>query len=189
MNLDIGNMLIQGVKNIGESLLKELKNYMSSQNLTENAKIKVQENRNKIINNYADIYEIRNGEISLYSKDNINPEFIESTNLQNGFYNFQDGEYVLDQELTNKINQEIELSKQQVIEEEKKFIESQKVDGEEYKVDEIGDDEKYVFLTRTSNGTEFQEFISDDLYKELLMQNNKSDITLVYTDGKYTIKN
>ena len=58
-------------------------------------------------------------------------------------------------------------------------------EGEKYEVDEIGDDEKYVFLTRESDGENMQEFeISDTLYNELL--NDKSEkLELIYQNGEY----
>jgi len=59
-------------------------------------------------------------------------------------------------------------------------------EGEIYHVDEIGDDEKYVFLTRESDNKEIQEFnISDELYQKLL--NDVSIERLVFKDGKYQI--
>lgn len=60
-------------------------------------------------------------------------------------------------------------------------------EGEIYEVDEIGDDEKYVFLTRKSDGKNMQEFeISDKLYHELL-NDNRETLELKYTNGEYQI--
>jgi len=43
------------------------------------------------------------------------------------------------------------------------------VEGEVYKIDEIGDDDKYVFLSRESDGVDKQIFnISDELYNKIL---------------------
>ena len=60
-------------------------------------------------------------------------------------------------------------------------------EGEIYEVDEIGDDEKYVFLTRLSDQAQMQEFnISNELYNELL--NDKSDeLRVIYRNGEYKI--
>lgn len=61
-------------------------------------------------------------------------------------------------------------------------------EGEKYEVDEIGDDEKYVFLTRESDNKEFQEFnISDELYNKIL--NDSSIMKLVFENGEYKIVN
>ena len=187
MNLELGSMLLAGAKSLGTLLLKEIKDKMQSNNLTVNAKEKIIKKRNEIIGNYADIYEVKNGEMKLFSKDNKQPEFIGATDLENGFYEKVDNNFKLNKNLTNKINEELNLSKNKIIEEEKEFINSQKKEGEEYIVDEIGDDEKYVFLTRKSTGQSFQEFISDELYSKLLEQ-DLSDIILVYDGEKYSIK-
>ena len=62
-----------------------------------------------------------------------------------------------------------------------------KKEGEIYIVDEIGDDEKYVFLTRESDGEAFQEFdITDELYNELL-NNHDEVLKIKYENGAYKI--
>ena len=62
-----------------------------------------------------------------------------------------------------------------------------KKEGEIYIVDEIGDDEKYVFLTRESDGEVFQEFdITDELYNELL-NNHDEVLKIKYENGAYKI--
>lgn len=188
MNLDIGNFLLSNVKSLGTLFLKEIKNYMQDQNITIDAKSKINKKRNELIENYADIYEVKNGELKLYSKGNSMPIFVENTDLESGFYKKRDEKLELDENLTNKINEEIDLSKQQILKEEKEFIASQKQEGEEYIVDEIGDDEKYVFLTRKSTGTDFQEYIDDELYNKLLNVNDKSNIILIYENGNYRLK-
>ncbi len=59
-----------------------------------------------------------------------------------------------------------------------------------YNVDEIGDDEKYVFLTDESTGQDFQEFnISDELYEKILNYQDKDNLKLVKKNGIYNIKN
>lgn len=56
-------------------------------------------------------------------------------------------------------------------------------EGEKYKIDEIGDDEKYVFLSR-EDGSDFQEFnISDELYNKIL-KNPKIEY-LKFENGEY----
>ena len=61
------------------------------------------------------------------------------------------------------------------------------VEGEVYKIDEIGDDDKYVFLTRERDGVDKQIFdISDELYNKIL--DNGSIEYLVYKNGKFEIK-
>ena len=188
MNLELGKILFAGVKSIGDLFLKEIKEKMQDNNLTADAKEKISKSRNEIIGKYADIYEVKNGELKLYTKNSNMPEFIKNTDFADGFY-LKDGENLsLDKNLTDIINEEIDLSKQKILEEEKDFLNSQKVKGEEYEVNEIGDSKKYVFLTRRSNGAEFQEFIPDELYYNLLKQDDKSNIVLIYDGEKYLIK-
>lgn len=62
-----------------------------------------------------------------------------------------------------------------------------KEEGAIYFVDEIGDDDKYVFLTKSSTDEEMQEFdISDELYESLLT-NTQSEIKLIYENGEYRV--
>ena len=60
-------------------------------------------------------------------------------------------------------------------------------EGEIYEVDEIGDDEKYVFLTRLSDNAQMQEFdISNKLYNELLNCKNE-ELKVIFHNGEYKI--
>ena len=60
-------------------------------------------------------------------------------------------------------------------------------EGEIYEVDEIGDDEKYIFLTRISDKAQMQEFdISNKLYNELLNCKNE-ELKVVFHNGEYKI--
>ena len=54
------------------------------------------------------------------------------------------------------------------------------VEGEVYKIDEIGDDDKYVFLTRESDGVDKQIFNSDcnECFTIVLPQKNKKRCNL-----------
>ena len=61
------------------------------------------------------------------------------------------------------------------------------VEGEVYKIDEIGDDDKYVFLTRERDGVDKQIFdISDELYNQIL--DDGSIKYLVYKNGEFRVK-
>lgn len=61
------------------------------------------------------------------------------------------------------------------------------VEGEVYKIDEIGDDDKYVFLTRERDGVDKQVFdISDELYNQIL--DDGSIEYLVYKNGEFRVK-
>ena len=61
------------------------------------------------------------------------------------------------------------------------------VEGEIYKIDEIGDDDKYVFLTRERDGVDKRIFdISDELYNQIL--DDGSIEYLVYKNGEFRVK-
>lgn len=197
MNIEIGSLLVAGAKSLGETLLNELKNYLDNKKnwgqetnlkLSEDAKVEVLEGERKILGQYTDIYQIRNGEIYKFN-NNEEPEYIGNTELENGIYRKnENNEYQLDINLNQEINNKISEMKNDIILKEKERLNQNRVEGEKYIVDEIGDDEKYVYLTRTSNGTEFQEFeISDQLYEELLNENTNEKINLVYSNGEYKI--
>lgn len=197
MNIEIGSLLVAGAKSLGETLLNELKNYLDNKKnwgqgtnlkLSEDAKVEVLEGERKILGQYTDIYQIRNGEIYKFN-NNVEPEYIGNTELENGIYiKNENNEYQLDINLNQEINNKISEMKNDIILKEKERLNQNRVEGEKYIVDEIGDDEKYVYLTRTSNGTEFQEFeISDQLYEELLNENTNEKINLVYSNGEYKI--
>lgn len=197
MNIEIGSLLVAGAKSLGETLLNELKNYLDNKKnwgqetnlkLSEDARVEVLEGERKILGQYTDIYQIRNGEIYKFN-NNEEPEYIGNTELENGIYRKnENNEYQLDINLNQEINNKISEMKNDIILKEKERLNQNRVEGEKYIVDEIGDDEKYVYLTRTSNGTEFQEFeISDQLYEELLNENTNEKINLVYNNGEYKI--
>lgn len=197
MNIEIGSLLAAGAKSLGETLLNELKNYLDNKKnwgqetnlkLSEDARVEVLEGERKILGQYTDIYQIRNGEIYKFN-NNVEPEYIGNTELENGIYRKnENNEYQLDINLNQEINNKISEMKNDIILKEKERLNQNRVEGEKYIVDEIGDDEKYVYLTRTSNGTEFQEFeISDQLYEELLNENTNEKINLVYSNGEYKI--
>jgi len=197
VNIEIGSLLVAGAKSLGETLLNELKNYLDNKKnwgqetnlkLSEDARVEVLEGERKILGQYTDIYQIRNGEIYKFN-NNVEPEYIGNTELENGIYRKnENNEYQLDINLNQEINNKISEMKNDSILKEKERLNQNRVEGEKYIVDEIGDDEKYVYLTRTSNGTEFQEFeISDQLYEELLNENTNEKINLVYSNGEYKI--
>ena len=197
MNIEIGSLLVAGAKSLGETLLNELKNYLDNKKnwgqetnlkLSEDAKVEILEGERKILGQYTDIYQIKNEEIYAFN-NNEEPEYIGNTKLENGIYRKnENNEYQLDINLNQDINNKISEMKNDIILKEKEKLNQNRVEGEKYIVDEIGDDEKYVYLTRSSNGAEFQEFeISDQLYEELLNENTNKEINLVYSNGEYKI--
>ena len=99
----------------------------------------------------------------------------------------------LEEKNSNQLNDEskgqfVEIFKENEVEKENNSeLELGRREGETYIVDEIGDDEKYVFLTRESDGKDFQEFnISDELYKELL-NDTREELRVKFQNGEYHI--
>lgn len=84
-------------------------------------------------------------------------------------------------------NEDIDRDKN-IIGDRENMLESEfRKEGEIYEVDEIGDDEKYVFLTRLSDNAQMQEFdISNKLYNELL-NCKREELKVVFHNGEYKI--
>lgn len=92
---------------------------------------------------------------------------------------------IIEQEVEKKIEQDMFKFLSEI--KRKLFKMDNAIEGETYIIDEIGDDEKYVFLTRKSDNKEFQEFnVSDELYNKIL--NDSSIIELIFENGEYKIK-
>lgn len=87
-----------------------------------------------------------------------------------------------------KINKRNKNSNETKIGDKEKMLEKEfRKEGEIYEVDEIGDDEKYVFLTRLSDRVQMQEFkISNELYNEFL-NDRREELRVIYKDGEYKI--
>ena len=84
-------------------------------------------------------------------------------------------------------NEDIERDEDMVGDRENMLESEFRKEGEIYEVDEIGDDEKYVFLTRLSDKAQMQEFdISNKLYNELLNCKNE-ELKVVFHNGEYKI--
>lgn len=99
----------------------------------------------------------------------------------------------LDEKNSNQLNEKskgkfVDIFKEKKMEKDNKSeLEIGRREGETYTVDEIGDDEKYVFLTRESDGKDFQEFnISDELYRALL-NDDREELRVKFENGEYHI--
>lgn len=175
-------------KEFGEKFINELTNALENNKLTNESKIKLQDKTREIIKSHGEIYQVKNRGVYKYTKDN---EFEE---LQKGMYEGQsNGYYILDndenliydEELNNQINSEINKEKSNILKSQQKELEEFRKVGEKYIVDELGDDEKYVYLTRMTDKKEMQDFnISDRLY-DILKENNKEEKDSILTwNGK-----
>lgn len=84
-------------------------------------------------------------------------------------------------------NEDIDRDEDMVGDRENMLESEFRKEGEIYEVDEIGDDEKYVFLTRLSDKAQMQEFdISNKLYNELLNCKNE-ELKVIFHNGEYKI--
>lgn len=175
-------------KEFGEKLINELTNALENNKLTNESKIKLQDKTRDIIKSHGEVYQVKNRGVYKYTKDN---EFEE---LQKGMYEGQsNGYYILDndgnlkydEELNTQINSEINKAKSNILKSQQKELDDFRKVGEKYVVDELGDDEKYVYLTRISDKKEMQDFnISDRLY-DILKDNNKEGKESILTwNGK-----
>ena len=175
-------------KEFGEKLINELTNALENNRLTNESKVKLQDRTKEIIKSYGEIYQVKNRGVYKFSKDN------EYEELQKGMYQGQrNGYYILessgnlkyDEELNIKINSEINKAKSNILKSQQNELDDFRKVGEKYIVDELGDDEKYVYLTRISDKKEMQDFnISDRLYEKIKENNKEGKDSILTWDGK-----
>ena len=175
-------------KEFGEKFINELTNALENNKLTNESKVKLQDKTRNIIKSHGEVYQVKNRGVYKYTKDN---EFEE---LQKGMYQGQNnGYYILensgnlkyDEELNNKINSEINKAKSNILKSQQNELDDFRKVGEKYIVDELGDDEKYVYLTRLSDKKEMQDFnISDRLYEKIKENNKEGEESILTWDGK-----
>lgn len=195
MELEINKILESTIKTAGEDFINEFKdrtltNIAKEQKelepTTADMKAKYLQESRKIIKQYGDVYQVKNSQIYHYKISNEYPEYVSNTTLNDGYYVMDKNENLIcKDDVTLSINNSLENLRKEIVNEESSFLNNCRRENEEYIVDEIGDDSKYVFLTRECDGMQFQEFnISDELYNDLL--NDKSDeIKLKYANGEY----
>lgn len=175
-------------KEFGEKFINELANALENNKLTNESKIKLQDKTREIIKSHGEIYQVKNRGLYKYTKDN---EFEE---LQKGMYEGQsNGYYILessgnlkyDEELNTQINSEINKEKSNILKSQQQELEDFRKVGDKYIVDELGDDEKYVYLTRMSDKKEMQDFnVSDRLYEKIKENNKEGKESILTWDGK-----
>ena len=110
---------------------------------------------------------------------------------EKGYYVLDDqGNLRYDEELNKTINSEINIEKSSILKEQQKESMQFRKQGETYTVDELGDDERYAYLTRKADRKEMQDFnISDELYDKIKENNKKGKETELTWNGKeYEIK-
>ena len=188
----ITDKIIDFTKEVGKNIIEEITNYMDNQQLTSDSKVELQNRTRDMLKEYDGIYEVKNRVVYKHTKDSQLPVLVKKlyNGQENGYYTLNNNSLVYNQELNEQINQKINQIKKEVIEEQNRYLNSCRIDGEEYIVDEVGDDEKYIYLTRKSDNMEFQDInISNQLYEKLKEElKRKKEPTLIWNGKEYIIK-
>ncbi len=188
----ITDKIIDFTKEVGKNIIEEITNYMDNQQLTSDSKVELQNRTRDMLKEYDGIYEVKNRVVYKHTKDSQLPVLVKNlyNGQENGYYTLNNNSLVYNQELNEQINQKINQIKKEVIEEQNRYLNSCRIDGEEYIVDEVGDDEKYIYLTRKSDNMEFQDInISNQLYEKLKEElKRKKEPTLIWNGKEYIIK-
>ena len=175
-------------KDFGEKLLKELITAIANNKLTDASKVELQNKTRDIIKSHGEVYEVKNRGVYKYSLDSEYEELQKGMYLgqEKGFYILDDqGNLRYDEELNKTINSEINLEKSSILKKQQKELDEFRKEGETYIVDELGDDERYAYLTRKSDGKEMQDFnISDELYDKIKENNKTGNQTELTWNGK-----
>ena len=180
-------------KNIGETIIKELNDYMDNKQLTDDFEVELEDKKREILKNYDEIYEVKDRGVYKYSKEEKYPEFSKERYIgqENGFYILNDNnELFFDRNLNDEINKKFNEAKCDIIKEQNTFLNNCRIEGEEYEVDELGDDEKCVYLTRKKDGLEFQDLkITNSVYESIKeMFKEKKEPILIWNGEEYIIK-
>ena len=175
-------------KEVGEKLISELSSAIANNKLTDESKVKLQDKTRDIIKSHGKVYEVKNRGVYKYSLDNEYEELQKGMYLgqEKGFYILDDqGNLRYDEELNKTINSEINMEKSSILKKQQKEAMQFRKQGETYTVDELGDDERYAYLIRKSDGKEMQDFnISDELYDKIKENNKNGKKTELTWNGK-----
>ena len=190
---NILNKVSDFTKDFGNKLISELSNAIANNKLTNESKIKLQDKTRDIIKSHGEVYEVKNRGVYKYSLDSKYEELQKGMYLgqEKGFYILDDGGNLrYDEELNKTIKNEINIEKSSILKQQQKEMDEFRKVGEIYIVDELGDDERYVYLTRKSDNKEMQDFnISDELYDKIKENNRNGKKTELTWNGKeYEIK-
>ena len=190
---NILNKVSDFTKDFGNKLISELSNAIANNKLTNESKIKLQDKTRDIIKSHGEVYEVKNRGVYKSRLDNKYEELQKGMYLgqEKGFYILDDGGNLrYDEELNKTIKNEINIEKSSILKQQQKEMDEFRKVGEIYIVDELGDDERYVYLTRKSDNKEMQDFnISDGLYDKIKENNKNGKKTELTWNGKiYEIK-
>ena len=190
---NILNKVSDFTKDFGNKLISELSNTIANNKLTNESKIKLEDKTTDIIKRHGEVYEVKNRGVYKYSLDSKYEELQKGMYLgqEKGFYILDDGGNLrYDEELNKTIKNEINIEKSSILKQQQKEMDEFRKVGEIYIVDELGDDERYVYLTRKSDNKEMQDFnILDELYDKIKENNRNGKKTELTWNGKeYEIK-
>ena len=190
---NILNKVSDFTKDFGNKLISELSNTIANNKLTNESKIKLQDKTRDIIKSQGEVYEVKNRGVYKYSLDSKYEELQKGMYLgqEKVFYILDDGGNLrYDEELNKTIKNEINIEKSSILKQQQKEMDEFRKVGEIYIVDELGDDERYVYLTRKSDNKEMQDFnILDELYDKIKENNRNGKKTELTWNGKeYEIK-
>ena len=191
MDFNLGNIvnkLNNFTKDEANNLINELNNALANNNLNSENKVRLQEEKRDIVKKHGEIYEVKNRGVYKYSKES-EYEILQKgmyNGEKNGYYKLDDnGNLKFDETLNKQIAKEINIAKSNLLKEQQQELNSFRKEGDTYIVDELGDDEKYIYLTRKSDGKEMQDFkISNELYNKIKENNKKGIESILKWNGK-----
>lgn len=191
MNLEVlKDKTLDFARSIGNIFIKELEKSMNSSKMTDVSKENFQNVKKEILSEY-NIYEVKDRGVYKYSKNLEYPEFNKElySGQKNGYYIMNDSkELIYDEQLNSEINQKLNNAKDEILKNQNQMLNNYRKKGEEYIVDELGDDDKKVYLTRKSDNLEFEDFeISDELYRKIQEKNMTGEESILVWNGNYYV--
>ena len=210
MNLDLFNNVKNN--KLVQSFIRELQNYLEN-NISKSENIekegillndKMYIERAHILNQYAEQTLSRGKMYYIYDKNSkmadsynlcICGEGNSHTVIEKSKYDLPEGaeigsvlrgtenKFILDEETTVKITEEIDKMKDRLLNEQLNFLESKRIEGHTYELAEIGEDRAWLYDI-TSESEDIEEI---DFPEKLLKDATEGDL-FVYKNGKYQKK-
>ncbi len=209
MNLEFFNHLNKNKEHEEqtEKFINELENFLEkkdeiqeSRQVSLISKNKIRNQQSVIIQQYADkenatLYyvnnQLENGKyrIEKYSNNKRENLQIEKEELPsdieiNTVMQMKDGKYQIDQELTEKIAQDIKKCTKQILDEQDKKLEEYRQEGHSYKITENRNNRVFIWDITTMPSIEIEAV---DFPKELKEKVTEGTI-VIYKNGKYEMK-
>ena len=96
--------------------------------------------------------------------------------------------YIVDEEATFEIENELSDLKNSLIEQQNVELQSNRIEGHEYEVSEVGSDRVYLFDISIDDSNGVDEIEETNISEDLLGKLNEGDI-LVFENGEYRLNN